>query len=165
MMKFGRANMQIRKALLKDTSAIVELIQHTYKVSYQGYLPDKYLNDLHITEDILTKWNDRLKRHECYVVQEQEQIVAFLMLEDEPTEIFEICVLYVKPNYQKKGIGSLLVKYACEIKEKSGYKLCKVWTMKNGPSIAFYNKMGFFTTNEEQLWKFDNRIIKMEKRL
>ena len=150
--------MQIRKTTLDDVFDIIEVVQSSYKFSYRGYLPDDYLDNLCITEDILQKWQGYLQKYECYVAEKQKRIVAFMMLDTPSTEVFEINILYVKPEYQKMGIGSQLVDYACDIKKASGYKKCSVWTMKNGPAISFYRSLRFIFTGEEREWKFGLQI-------
>ena len=158
--------MQIRKATINDTKNIIEVVQASYKFSYRGYLPDDYLDNLSITEDVLVKWQGYLQKYECYVTETQNQIVAFMMIASakEP-KCFEICILYVKPEYQKQGIGSFMLNYVCAMKIKQNYNKCELWTMKNGPSINFYQKNGFATTPEEKDWKFNLPIIKMIKKL
>ena len=159
-------NMQIRKAITTDIKHIIETVQASYKFSYRGYLPDEYLDDLSVTEDILEKWHNYIQKYECYAAEKQNQIVAFTMLDsNKDAKIFEICILYVRPEYQKQGIGSLLVNYVCNIKKQQAYKKSKLWTMKNGPSIKFYEKKGFIATSEEKPWKFDIPIVKMIKNL
>ena len=59
--------MKIRKATLDDVFDIIEVVQSSYKFSYRGYLPDDYLDNLCITEDILQKWQGYLQKYECYV--------------------------------------------------------------------------------------------------
>ena len=158
--------MKIREATVNDIQNIIELVQYSYKFSYRGYLPDEYLDGLCITEDVLQKWLGYIQKNECYVFETQSQIVAFMMLEsNKETKICEICILYVKPDYQKQGIGSLMVDYVCDIKRKQNYNKCEVWTIKNGPSINFYGKIGFVLMSEEKAWKFDIPIIKMVKEL
>ena len=157
--------MKIRKATEKDVSDVVNIIQSSYKFSYRGYLPDDYLDDLCVTDDVLLKWNKYIKNYECYVAVKQKSPIAFLMLDDNKTENFEVCVLYVAPDYQKIGIGSSLLNHVFEIMKNKGYKECFVWTMKDGPSIGFYSNRGFKITGDEKAWKFDIPIVKMIKKI
>ncbi len=158
--------MKIRIATIEDTAPIIDTVQSSYKFSYRGYLPNEYLDGLSITEDVTEKWRNYLQKYECYVAEKQGQIVAFLMVESNiETKILEICILYVRPEYQKQGIGSSMLNYICDMKRRQKYEKSILWTMKNGPSIGFYKKMGFITTTEEKVWKFDNQIIKMIKEL
>lgn len=158
--------MLIREAKIEEVNSIVELIQASYKFSYRGYVPDEYLDNLSITEDILKKWRSYLQKYECYVAEEENQIIAFLMLDNnKKIKTFEICVLYVKPKYQKQGIGSSLVKFACDMKKKNKYQKCELLTIKNGPSTTFYEKIDFIKTTEEKACKFTIPIIKFEKKL
>ena len=157
--------MPIREAIHEDLYYIIEVVQSSYKFSYRGYLPDEYLDSLCINEDILLKWQGYLQKYECYVVERDEQIVAFLMLDTSLKEVFEINILYVRPEYQKKGIGSQLVDYACNIKRANGYKKCNVWTMKEGPAISFYQSNGFVSSEEEKAWKFGLIIERFFKHL
>ncbi len=158
--------MKIRKAVIDDAENIINVVQSSYKFSYRGYMPDDYLDSLSIKEDILEKWRNYIQKYECYVAEKQNKIFAFIMSDDkEDAKIFEICILYVKPEYQKQGIGSLMVDYICDMKKRQAYKKSELWTMKNGPALKFYEKKGFVVTNEEKPWKFDIPIIKMIKNL
>jgi GNAT superfamily N-acetyltransferase len=158
--------MQIRDSVTDDTKSVIEMVQSSYKFSYRGYLPDEYLDNLSINQELLAKWLNYIQNHERYVAESQGKIVAFLMVDgDKKAKIFEICILYVSPDYQKKGIGSSMVDYICNIKKEQSYEKCKLWTIKKGPSVVFYVKNGFIATSEEKSWKFDIPIIKMIKEL
>ncbi len=159
-------NYVIRKAVNDDIIDIIAVLQSACKVSYKGYIPDEHLNNLCCSDEILHKWNDYMQKYECYVAQTKNAgIVGFIMNGIEHDKISEIGMLYVRPEYQRQGIGTMLVDYFCNIRKKSNYKQCVVWTIKNGPSINFYNKMGFAETKEEKNWKYNLLILKMIKEL
>ena len=158
--------MHIRPATTNDTDKIIDVVQSAYKFSYRGFVPDEYLNSLSINDELKKKWNGYVQKYECYVAEKDEIINAFLMLDcDDETKVFEICILYVAPKFQKNGIGSQMVSHACNIKKKRGYSKCKLWTIKNGPAINFYEKTGFIASGQEKSWKFDIPIIEMIKAL
>ena len=58
-----------------------------------------------------------------------------------------------------------MVKGLGKDKKRQGLSKCVVWTMKFGPSLPFYEKIGFAMTKEEKVWKFDIPIIELEKKL
>lgn len=155
--------MQIRRAVPDDALAIKNIHNKTYQVSYREYLPNEYLDNLIITDDILLRTQKSLYDTECYLVEEQERLIAFAYILELNEHIFEINALYVLPEYQKSGAGSLLVNYVCNLKKDKAYKQCVVWTMKNGPSLEFYHKQGFRLTGNEKIWKFDIPIAELIK--
>lgn len=155
--------MKIRRAVPADALAIKNVHYKTYQVSYRGYVPNEYLDNLIITDDLLQKTQKMLSHTECYVVEEQNSLNAFAYIGELNEYIFEINALYVLPEYQKLGVGSLLVNHICNIKKDMAYKKCLVWTMKNGSSVKFYHKHGFQPTGNEKVWKFDIPIIELIK--
>lgn len=157
--------MKIRKAKPDDALAIKRIHHKTYQVSYLGYVPDEYLDNLSITDDVLQRTQKMLSHMECYVVEKQNRLIAFAYISELNERVFEINALYVLPECQKSGAGSLLVNYVCDLKKDKAYKQCLVWTMKEGPSLEFYKKQGFHPTNNEKIWKFDIPIIELIKKL
>lgn len=155
--------MKIRKATPDDASAIKNIHNKTYQISYRGYIPNEYLDRLVITDDILQRTRKMLSHTECYVVSEKNCLIAFAYISELDENVFEINALYVLPEYQRSGAGSLLVNHVCRLKKDKAYKQCLVWTMKNGPSLEFYNKHGFRSTGNEKVWKFDIPVIELIK--
>ena len=75
----------------------------------------------------------------------------------------------VDPLFQKQGVGTKLAEYVTGLKKKAGYTKCAVWTLKFGPSLPFYHKMGFIETQNEKKWHpqefADIPIIELSKNL
>lgn len=64
-------------------------------------------------------------------------------------EALEIERIYIRNNYQKHGLGSLLLNKAIEIAMECNKK--KIWLgvwEKNKNAIAFYKKKGFVQTGK-----------------
>lgn len=155
----------IRLATADDAYNIKKIHVETYQKSYRGYVPDEYLDSLSLDDEVIERTRKYLEITECWLAVYDGEPVAFAYVTYPEDGVFEINALYVHPNYQKCGIGLMLVDYLCREKKKINLIKCMVWTMKFGPSLAFYEKAGFAATNEEKVWKFDIPIIKLEKKL
>lgn len=83
---------------------------------------------------------DYLKNSEIYVAYEGEKNIGFIAYEDKQRSV-EIMSLAVIPEYQKKGIGKLLIN---EVLDKlKTRKILLVTHPKNTPAIILYLKVGF----------------------
>ena len=157
-------NLSVRPATPDDALSIKRIHTNAYKHSYRGFLPDEYLDSLEITDEKVEKTRQYLTQAECSIALYADTPAGFAYV-SEYQDCFEINALYIDPEYQKHGLGSLLINTLCKEKQKKGFSKCIVWTMKFGPSLGFYQKNGFTLTAEEKIWKFDIPIIKLEKKL
>ncbi len=153
----------IRQANSNDALAIKQVHNTAYQISYRGYLPDEFLDTLTINEDIIQRTQKYLTQTECYVALINGKVIGFMYVCYPEDKTFEIQALYIHPTYQKQGAGTALIQNLWKIKTKGVYKKCVVWTMKLGPSLPFYKKMGFSLTTSEKKWKFDIPLIMLEK--
>lgn len=153
----------IRQATPNDARAIKQIHNAAYQISFRGYLPDEYLDTLTIDENIIQRTQKYLTQTECYVALAQNNVIGFMYVCYPEEGTFEIQALYIHPAYQKQGAGTALIQNLWQIKTKEKYKKCVVWTMKFGPSLPFYKKMGFSLTTNEKKWKFDIPIVMLEK--
>lgn len=157
--------MKIRKALPSDALGIKKVHVAAYQVSYRGYLPDDYLDSKIVDQEVVEKTAKYLETAECYIAEDKQQIIAFAYMVDHENNLTEIQALYVDPLFQRKGVGTKLVEYVTNLKKKAGYTKCAVWTLKFGPSLPFYRKMGFYKTQQEKLWHADIPVIELSKDL
>ena len=124
---------------------------------------------LTINDEIVERTARYLETAECYVAENEQQIIAFAYMVDHENNLTEIQALYVDPLFQKQGVGTKLAEYVTGLKKKAGYTKCAVWTLKFGPSLPFYHKMGFIETQNEKKWHpkefTDIPIIELSKNL
>lgn len=88
----------------------------------------------------------------CYLVRDQEKYIAFVhtSVRNEYVEgssdlpVAYVEAIYVKPNYQRKGIAKTLVKVAEDWAKHKGLKQIASDTDTNNlTSINFHKKIGF----------------------
>ncbi|MBQ7660047.1 MAG: GNAT family N-acetyltransferase [Alphaproteobacteria bacterium] len=157
--------LNIRRANSDDAYDIKKIHIETYQKSYKSYLPDEYLDHMPFDDEVIERTKKYLKETECWLAAYENKSVAFVYVSYPAEDTFEINALYVHPQYQKCGAGSLLVNHLCKTKKAKGFLRCIVWTMKSGPSLPFYEKLNFKKTEEEKLWKFNLPIIKLVRNL
>lgn len=158
--------MKIRKATPKDAAEIKKAHYDAYQVSYRGYLPDDFLNRMPFNEELIERTANATKEREYYVAEIDGHVVGFGNLDYPEEKTIEIMALYVHPDFQKRGVGSALMDEICQKKKKEGYNRLILWTIKNGPSIGFYQKQGLKLSDmPEKCWKCNIPIIRLEKEL
>ena len=160
-------SMIIRRATPEDAPFVKKVQVETYQSCYRGYLPDDALDALVVNEDYIQRTAAYIQKTECWVAQTDNQIIGFSYITYPEPDTFEINALYIHPDFQLKGIGSMWVSELCAEKKEKGFQKLVVWTLKNGPSIGFYQKMGLTQiAEEEKIWKpYNLPIIRFEKKL
>lgn len=159
--------MKIRRAMPDDAKGVKSAHYHAYQVNYKGYLPDDYLRNMPFDESIITRTANYIKEHEYYVAEKDGHIAGFTCLAYPEKQVVEIEALYVHPDFQKQGVGTALMNEVCSLKKTEGYTKLVLWTIKDGPSLGFYQKQGMKESDsvEKKFWKFDIPIICLEKNL
>ncbi len=73
-----------------------------------------------------------------------KKAVGFMILTQNTDSSLEVDWLDVHPNFQRKGVGTLLVKKAEEVAKEKGFKFLSVHThVENEKMIQFSIKNGF----------------------
>ena len=139
--------MKIRKAILADAKDIKSAWYHASQVNFRGYAPDNILEHLAFDDKAIQKQKELISNGEYYVAEEKDQVVGFANLRYPEKDAIEIGGLYIQPDFQRKGIGSALLEKICQTKKKLGYKKLILWTIKGGPSLGFYKKLGLKSSN------------------
>jgi len=159
--------MNIRRAVPSDARSVKSAHYHAYQVSYRGHLSDENLDSMPFDEAVIERTANAIKEKEYYVAEVNNQVIGFASLDYPEEKTVEIMALYVHPDFQKQGAGSALVNEICHLKRKEGYQRLVLWTIKNGPSLGFYEKQGLKRSKnaEEKFWKCNLKIIQLEKEL
>ncbi len=140
----------IRKALKSDAEAIAKVHVQSWKETYKNIVDDSYLNNL----DVLKKtqmWekifeNNEKKEANLVVENSHSEIVGFICGGAARThkDKFEgeIYAIYILKDYQKKGLGSSLLKALTSELRNYGFKNMFVTVLKNNDAKIFYQKHG-----------------------
>lgn len=140
--------MEIVLAQIKDCEALSKLKQKVWSDTYRGIYSDDKLDDFNFTEHAekfkkIILSNDK----QLYIVKDQDEIIAYMSF-GAPVRKFrdfkqEIGLLYIRNDYQGKGLGSRLFRLAKEGIAASGEKDFFISCNKyNANARKFYEKMG-----------------------
>lgn len=160
--------MKLVKGMPEDARILKNIHVSAYQTCYRGYLPDEYLDSLVVNEDVVDRTAKYIEANECYFIAVDNEKIAFVYLgyPKDKKDMFEIQAIYVHPECQKRGVGRFFVNELARMKKEKGFQKVIAWTMKEGPSIGFYEKMGFKQiAGEEKFWKFNIPIICYEKEI
>jgi ribosomal-protein-alanine N-acetyltransferase len=121
--------MTIKKVILKEVAADL------FSIDNAAFNREFDLKAKSIDEEI-----DYLKNCEIYIAYENEKAVGFIAYENKK-DLIEIMSLAIIPDYQRKGIGKLLLCHVLDI--LNGKRIHLVTHPKNSPAIILYLKNGF----------------------
>ena len=130
----------IRKATKEDLSRIAEIFIFNYRINfYPIFKSDEYyFKDLQVTK-IIEEFTPFLSD---LFVYDEGVLKGFIHIKEN-----EVKKLFVEPLFQNGGIGAKLLEFA-----KENFSIEFLWALeKNTRAISFYEKHGFYKTDEKIL--------------
>ncbi len=126
--------MKFRKAVIIDAEKIGEI---EYLGEYKWRLSKE-------AEIKIARNNLKRKNSETYMLEKNKKRIAYFTISIKK-KLCRLDFLSVIKMYQRKGIGSLLMRKIISIAKNKKYKKIKltVWS-KNFSAIGLYNKFGFY---------------------
>lgn len=141
--------MKIRKANPKDFEEIAKIMmkESSKKPYYEKYNLKTSLKEV-----------KKLSKNELYVATENKETVGFIAssITSDNKEKAYIDELWLKNNWQGKGIGKNLMKFIEELYKKKGIKIIRLVAKRNAGAFKFYKKIKYNENKE---------LVFMEKKL
>jgi ribosomal protein S18 acetylase RimI-like enzyme len=145
----------IRKATIMDSEVISCIHASSWKATYKGIVPQRYLDELkyNFWVDAFQSWisNNLVTAQLIYENEIPVGCIAYGKSRDERfLEWGEIVSIYLLPEYCSKGYGQRLIKIAIDDLNTMGFQNCYLWVLKdNLIARRFYEKNGFWCNNDE----------------
>lgn len=118
----------LRKATAEDIPRLVAIEQLTQMAPW--------------SEDIFER--SFQLRYDCWVVEVDQQVVAFLMMSSAMTGESHILNICVDPTFQRQGHGQQLLDYAIAHAKQHGFNMIYLEVRRsNHKAIRLYDKSGF----------------------
>jgi ribosomal protein S18 acetylase RimI-like enzyme len=130
----------VRRAKEADVVSIAEVQIESWRAAYRGIIADATLDGMDIAKHAI-QWQRAFdQRAPVWVAEAEagEAIVGFIGLRGN-----EITVLYVRPEWQRRGVGRALLKSALTTIASEGGTLGWLWVLEaNATARAFYAAVG-----------------------
>lgn len=149
---------QIRKARFEDAEQIAEVHVDSWKSTYADLINEKDMSNI-TYENRQALWETILKMPKegqpaLVVEDDRKRIVGFISGGKERTKRFgydgEIYAIYLLTDYQRKGLGSMLLHAFAEKMKTEGYSSILVWVLTENPSNQFYLDYGAKQIEKEE---------------
>jgi ribosomal protein S18 acetylase RimI-like enzyme len=139
-----RQDIEIRPASLNDVPAIARVLVDTWRTTFRGRLSDEFLDGM--------TYERQEQRHKFYVAHDQ---IAYFVAVDRssgnvvgfinsgpnreaeyPGHAGELYALYVRGDYQRRGLGKRLLDALIRRLAQSGLASMMVWVLANTRTAA-----------------------------
>ena len=148
--------MLIRKFKSADAAAVSDVIRQTMRVTNSQDYSMQILAPLveyFSPENVLLLSKERI----CLVAEIENRVVGTVALEDS-----ELCAFFVHPDFQRKGVGTNLIKAIEDIAAKNKVEIIKFASSLS--AVSFYEKIGY-RKNGSDREETAGKQIGMEKHL
>ncbi len=150
---------RLRRAGITDAASIADIYIETWREAYPGMLPDRVLVGMSRQGQRMA-WRHSIcdPGQSVLLAEDSGTVVGFgsCGTTRHPSLPFsgEIYTLYVAPDHQRRGIGSLLLGALLRDLRRRGHRSALVWALSDNPSRFFYEAMGAVPVAEstERLW-------------
>ncbi len=143
--------MRIRPVTPVDAEALAGILIASWREAYRGFVPVRHLQDLN-QEQRAEGFRNAISNHreETYCAEESDGLLGFLTLgpcrdtDLDPATTGEVWGIYLAPEYWRKGVGTMLCRYAEKSLASRHYHQAVLWVFEaNGQARRFYEAMGF----------------------
>ncbi|WP_343067938.1 GNAT family N-acetyltransferase [Undibacterium jejuense] len=160
----------LRRATVADAEAIAAVRVEAWQTTYRDMIPDTYLDQMRV-EDSFLHWKQILQalpaagdRVCVYVAESEGHIIGFasgmLLPEAKFGMQAELTAIYLRPAWQRSGIGRRMVQKVARTLQAQGAESLLVWVI-SGNAIArnFYEELGGVLLHE-QAFSWDGMDLK-----
>ncbi|MDJ0896370.1 MAG: GNAT family N-acetyltransferase [Alphaproteobacteria bacterium] len=151
----------IRPARAVDAEAIAEVQVESWQDAYPGLLPNNGLLNMN-PRRLSSQWRAttlRRGRERVHVANtKSDGIVGFASWGPARAQLQslrgEVFTLYVRPDWQNRGLGRALLRAAFKGLRAAGHPSAVVWVISGSPARFFYERMGGvrLAKGEDTLW-------------
>lgn len=162
--------MFIRPAACEDIAGIAHVHVDSWRSSYRGLLPDKFLAELSY-QDRMRMWERALcigpRRSFAFVATEEGgQIIGFASggpaQTQDPFYKGELYAIYLLEAFQKRGIGKELFQHVYARLTQDGFRNMFIWVFEKNPSArAFYERLGGKLVREHRIRVGETDLIEV----
>ncbi|MDE3124073.1 MAG: GNAT family N-acetyltransferase [Bacteroidota bacterium] len=143
-------DIQIRNATVEDVALIQQIAYSTWPIAYGNILSKQQINymlTLMYNQDELLR---QITHGYCYLIAEKNgKSLGFAAYNALTVTQFKLQKLYMLPEAQGMGIGKALLQKVMNQAKLQGAELLLLNVNRHNNAIAFYAKMGFQITKEE----------------
>ena len=144
---------QLRRATVADAETIAAIRIEGWRTAYRGMIPDAYLDAMNMHENVL-HWRTILQalpvKEDClcvYVAVSDDEVVGFAsavkLPEPKLDKEGEINAIYIRPQWQRCGIGKRMLHKAARSLQAMGCNSCVTWVIDgNSQARNFYEELG-----------------------
>jgi GNAT superfamily N-acetyltransferase len=144
----NRIDINIRPATVDDAEQMAALFMRCWLISLKDFAPDGFIDQFsHETQK--QKYRQRAidPGWLMYIAEQGGNVLGMITARDNPSEpvIYqkEVRALYVDPDFQRQGIGELLLSKVFSVFKKHSIRNAMLWCIKaNHRAGSFYEKHG-----------------------
>ena len=145
----------IRSATEQDAAAISHVHVESWRTTYQGIVPDRYLAALDETARTAS-WREWIESGvPVFVAVREGSVVGFISggpirdpIEGYDAELFTI---YLLQQAQRRGIGTALFRKLASRLDAMGFKNMIAWVLEDNASSGFYEKSGALRISSKEI--------------
>ncbi|HUY00125.1 MAG TPA: GNAT family N-acetyltransferase [Candidatus Deferrimicrobium sp.] len=153
--------MKLRDATITDISSIAKIQVDGWKNTYRGIISDAFLDAMSyklqekfLENNFLPLLNT--KNTFCFVAEEDAGIVVGFAVgglerTNHPHFKGELYGIYILKEYQRKGLGRVLVQMVVRKLLEMNLQSMLVWVLAKNPFKLFYEKLGGTEISERQI--------------
>ena len=160
-----------RKAVSADAPQMAQLLALAWQKAYRGILSDALLDgrDAQAGTQRIRNGIETRAEFQYYVLEQENRIVGVSVVcpstDADTSDAIAIQVFYIHPDFQRRGLGRILMRYTLAAIKDSSTQPIILWVLKeNHNARAFYKAMGFQADGAEKTMEHLEQVLSVRYR-